>query len=97
MLYHEVPKNVNQLFAMVIDQKINERTYKVTSRNYFKLDDVFEVLAKKLNNIETVKLVSIKDENDLSLNVVNKPMSKLTIQMDKTLDLQPLDMIRIKR
>jgi hypothetical protein len=97
MLYHEEPKNVNQLFAMVIDQKINEHTYKVTSRNYFKLDDDFEVLAKKLNNIETIKLVSIKDENDLSLNVVNKPMSKLTIQMNKTLDLQPLDMIRIKK
>jgi hypothetical protein len=96
MLDHEIPKNVNQLFAMVIDQKINEDTYQVSSRNYFKLGDTFQVLGKNLSHIETVKLISIIDDHNLPINVVNKPMSKCIVKINKKLNLQPLDMLRIK-
>jgi putative protease len=97
MLYHEVPKNVNQIFAMVIDKKINQYTYQVTSRNYFTLTNNFEVLGKNLKHIEPIKLLSIKDDNGLPIRIVNTPMSKLIIEIKQDLDLQPLDMIRIKK
>jgi hypothetical protein len=96
MLYHEIPKNVNQLFAMIVDQKINDDTYLVTSKNYFTITNTFTVLGKKLNNIIEVKILEIFDKDHLPLTVVNQPMSKLTIRLNKQLDLQPLDMLRIK-
>jgi hypothetical protein len=95
MLYHDIHQNVNQIFAMIIDKKINDTTYFVTSRNYFKLTDDFEVLAKCLMHIEKIKLISIKNENNLLINTVNQPMSKLVIQINKKLNLEPMDIIRI--
>jgi hypothetical protein len=97
MLYHEIPKNVNQLFAMIVNKKIDKFTYQVTSRNYFKLTDTFEVLAKSLERIEIITIKSIHNENNLPIDIVNTPMSKLTIKIDKDLNLFPNDMIRIKK
>jgi hypothetical protein len=97
MLYHEIPKQVNQLFAMIVDKKINDHTYLVTSRNYFTAHDTFQVLGKNLEHIETISLVTVKDANDLPVDIVNKPMSKLIIEINKNLDLQPMDMIRLKK
>jgi hypothetical protein len=95
MLYHEVPKTVSQLFAMIIDKKINDTTYKVTSKNYFALTNTFQVLAKNLPHAEIINLKSVKTLDGLSIHIVNTPMSKLVIELDKPLDLQPMDMLRI--
>jgi hypothetical protein len=95
MLYHEIPKQVNQLFAFIIDQKIDDETYRVTSRNYFRIINDFQVLGRNLKHIENVKLLEIKDKDGLLIDVVNKPMSKLIVKFDKPLDLSKNDMARI--
>jgi hypothetical protein len=97
MLYHEIPKNVNQLFAMIVDKKIGDDTYQVFSKNYFRSSDTFQVLGKKLKHIEDVKLISIKDATNESIEIVNTPMSKLIVKFNKPLDLYPMDMLRIKK
>jgi hypothetical protein len=95
MLYHEIPKKVNQLFAFIVDSKIGDDTYKVTSRNYFKQSYAFQVLSRNLEHIENIKILEIKDQDGLLINVVNKPMSKLIIKFDRKINLTKNDMLRI--
>jgi hypothetical protein len=96
MLYHEVPKQVNQLFACVINKKLSDVTYEVVSRNYFTINNTFQAVGVKLKHIEEMKIVNIKDQFGNDLSVVNTPMSKLTITLDKNIDLSPKDILRIK-
>jgi hypothetical protein len=95
MLYHEIPKKVNQLFAFIVDSKIGDDTYKVTSRNYFKKSYDFLVLSRNLEHIENIKILEIKDQDGLLIDVVNKPMSKLIIKFNKKINLTKNDMLRI--
>jgi hypothetical protein len=96
MLYHEVPKQVNQLFVLTIDKKINDTTYQAISRNYFTINDTFEVLSSKLSNIVNVRIIRILNRNQESIKIVNTPMSELIITFDQKIDLQHNDILRKK-
>jgi hypothetical protein len=95
MLYHDTSKEVNQIFAFTIDQKIDASTYVITSRNYFRINDEFEVLGKNLDKITPFRIMEIRDQNNLLINIVNTPMCKLTIKINQNLDLYPMDMARL--
>ncbi|GHU32553.1 hypothetical protein FACS1894166_06120 [Bacilli bacterium] len=95
MLYHEVPKRVNQIFAMLVKNKVNDNTYKVISRNYFDIKSDFEILGRNLKHIEKIKVIEIVDKDNLQVNVVNTPMQVLTIKLNKNVDLEPNDILRI--
>jgi hypothetical protein len=97
MLYHEVPKQVNQLFVLTIDKKINDDTYQVISRNYFTIDDTFEVLSSNLSNIVNIRIKQILNRNQESIKIVNTPMSELIITFDRKIDLQHNDILRKKQ
>jgi putative protease len=96
MLYHDIPKQVNQLFVLTIKEKIDNKTYKVVSRNYFTIDDVFEVLSSIQNHIIDIKIIDIKNSNNESIKVVNTPMSNLIITFDRDIDLKYNDILRKK-
>jgi hypothetical protein len=82
------------LFVLTIDKKINENTYKVTSRNYFTINDTFEVLSTTLEHIIKVKIKSIKNNTNESVEIVNTPMSELIVAFDQKINLKPNDILR---
>jgi hypothetical protein len=96
MLYHDIPKQVNQLFILTIKEKINNRTYKAISRNYFTVEDTFEVLSAIQNHIIGIKINEIKNSSGELIKVVNTPMSNLTIAFDHDIDLKYNDILRKK-
>jgi hypothetical protein len=96
MLYHEKKQLVNQAYAMQILDRVDKYRYEVISRNYFKRSNLFEVLGKNLNNIPKIKIKNIKRMKDsISVNIVNTPMTKLIITIDKNLNLSNGDILRI--
>jgi hypothetical protein len=96
MLYHEEQKKVSQLYAMQILKKVSKYEYEVISRNYFTIKNKFNVIAKNINDIETIKIKEAIDiKNGYKFNVINVPMSKLLIKINKDLNLLPGDILRI--
>lgn len=96
MLYHEDQKNVNQLYAMQVVKKITPCEYEVISKNYFTLQNRFEVLSQITHSIEKVKLTKIRLAKDHSeIDIVNTPMTKLIINFAKKINLSSGDILRI--
>lgn len=84
MLYHDEQKNVNQNYLFVINEKINNNTFYITSKNYFNLQMNFKLITPK--NEYKIKIISLKDENQNIVNVVHTPMTKLIMQIDKDIE-----------
>ncbi|MDR0825674.1 MAG: U32 family peptidase [Mycoplasmataceae bacterium] len=95
MLYHEIPKRVNQIFAMLVKSKVNENTYEVISKNYFTINNNFEILGRNLMHIEKVKLTKIINKDNLEISIVNTPMQELIVCLDKNINLESNDILRI--
>lgn len=95
MLYHENQKNVNQSYVMQIIKKISDYQYEVISKNYFEKQNNFEILAKKLASIKKIKIKKILLSKDNSeIEIVNTPMTKLLITIDKKMNLSVGDILR---
>ncbi|GHU26849.1 hypothetical protein FACS1894152_2310 [Bacilli bacterium] len=80
---------------MLVKSKVNDNTYKVISKNYFDIKSDFEVLGQNLKHIEKVKVIEVIDKDNLIVNIVNTPMQILTIKLNKNIDLEPNDILRI--
>lgn len=94
MLYHDVVKNVNQLFAFQIEDK-NKDGYRITSKNYFNVNQKFEVISgKHPKYVMTIK--SLKDENGLPFKIVNHPMKTFYVTFNEEKELCKYDIARIK-
>jgi hypothetical protein len=94
MLYHEIPKQVNQNFAFTIKKRIKNDTYLVLTRNKIQLSDNYQVLSSINNKIVDIKLKKILDDNN-EVNYVSAPMSEVTIVFNKNINLKENDIVRI--
>lgn len=95
MLYHEQQKKVKQIYIGIIDKKISADTYLITSKNYFTTSDIFEVISRNLKDITKIRILKVTDSKGNDLSIVNTPSITLKIKIDKKLDLQTNDQIRI--
>jgi hypothetical protein len=81
---------------MQVIKKISNVKYEVISKNFFDKRSEFKVIGKKLNKIEYFKIVSIIDiNNKCEVEVVNKPMTKLMIKINRQINMSPGDILRI--
>ena len=89
-------KQVNQLYVGFIDKKIDDTTYELTSKNYFKIDQNFELIGPK-HYLYDVKIKKIVDQQGVEYKVVNQPAKKFIVTFDKPLkDVGYEDILRIK-
>ena len=90
-------KKVTQLYAAFVDKKIDDTTYEVTSKNFFKANQNFELIGPK-HSLYDVKIKQIVDPQGIKYNVVNQPAKKFIITFDKPLkDVGYEDILRIKQ
>jgi hypothetical protein len=97
MLYHEEQRKVIQNFGFTIIKKVNSFSYYVLSRNKFSLSDTFEILSPLLNEIKKIKIVQMFDKDNISVTVVNTPMSVVKVIFDTHIELKKNDIVRIVR
>ena len=96
MLYHDNQQLVNQNYAMQVVKKNGEFEYEVISKNYFKKNNQFKVLGKNISDIPTIKLQKIYSPKDnVELNIVNTPMTRLVITINKKLNINSGDILRM--
>ncbi len=85
MLYHDVPKNVNQNYVFVIDKKLSPWEYEITSKNNFDKNMKIKIITP--HNEYKIKVVNILDvKNNLYVSVVPTPMSKLIVTIDMEIE-----------
>lgn len=96
MLYHDKQELVSQRFAFIIEEVLENNVYKITSKNNFKKDELFEVIGPKHEHFYS----SIKSIYDLTKQVyidqVITPNRLYLIEFnDSSVPLQIKDMARI--
>lgn len=87
MLYFELEKEINQLFAFNIEKQIDEKTYIIQSRNYFSKNSTFDIIYPGLIKIN-VSINKIWDMKDNELDVVKTPMNFYKVEFDKPIKYQ---------
>jgi hypothetical protein len=93
MLYHDVPKQVNQNYVMLIKTKVSDNTYKVISKNYFSIHDQFEILSRN-HDFSLIKIKAMKI-NNVQSTIVNTPMQEVVITFERNIELLTNDMLRL--
>lgn len=94
MLYHEILKQVSQVFAFVVNEKVRNFEYLVTTRNYISSAMTFEVISPN-QPIRKFKILEIRNFDDLKVDFVNKPMSQCYIKLADNVELKKNDICRI--
>jgi hypothetical protein len=95
MLYHDEQKKVAQNYALIITKKISKNKYEAITKNYISKKMSFEVISTKLTKIRKIKIVKISTESNDNAEIVNTPMSKITIELNENLNLCKNDIFRI--
>ncbi len=85
MLYFELEKEINQIFAFTVEKKIDDFTYEIISRNYFSKNNEFELVAPGFKK-EIVKIEKIFDSKNNEIDVVKTPMNKYTLVFDRKIN-----------
>lgn len=85
MLYFELEKEINQIFAFNIEKHLENNWYLIQSRNYFSIKNEFEVVYPNFKKIR-VKIKTLLDEKDNKLDVVKTPMKYYKAEFDKKID-----------
>jgi len=81
MLYRDEEKKLAQNFAFLIEKKLDDGKYEITSKNFFTCDNTFEVIGKDHDLINDIKVTEIFDvKTDAVVDRVNKPMYKYIIK-----------------
>lgn len=95
MLDSAVEKQVNQNYAFIIKKVINHNTWEILSKNYFTVNNHFEVFGRDYLPIK-FKIKKITDKENNSLSVVNTPFRVYLIKVNKKLTkIHTNDMVRI--
>ncbi len=95
MLNTAIEKQVTQNYAFIIKKVINDHTWEILSKNYFAINNNFEVIGPDHLPIK-FKLKEIKDSDNNKLDIVNNPLKVLTIKINKKLtNIKVNDMVRI--
>lgn len=80
MLYRQEEKKLAQNFAFLVEKKIEDNKYLITSKNFFTCANTFEVFGKNHDMIKDIKITEIFDVklNEI-VDKVNKPMYQYII------------------
>ena len=84
MLYHDEQKLVTQSYVFVINHKNDDGTYDITSKNYFDLNMKLKLITPQ--HEYKIKIVELINEDNLKVDKVQTPMSKLKVKFD--IDIQ---------
>lgn len=85
MLYFELEKEINQIFAFNIEKQINETTYYVMARNYFSKKTSFCLVYPNFKKVN-IKIKKIYDTFDNELDVVKTPMKLYKVEFEKPIE-----------
>lgn len=96
MLYHDKQEIVSQKFAFIIEAKLEDNKYLITSKNKFHKDDIFEIIGPNHEHLysnmsyiyDTVKLTEIDE--------VITPMREYVVEFSQSFNLDIKDIGRIK-
>ena len=94
MLYHEIKNPLMQNFAFIVDKKINDHEYEITTKNHIELTDHFEIMGAHHDLIHT-QLEKMKTLDNQELVVCPTPMTKLIVTFNKPIHLEHNDIARI--
>ncbi|MGL5640036.1 MAG: peptidase U32 family protein [Mycoplasmoidaceae bacterium] len=94
MLYSSDERKVNQNFAFIVDEDLNDNCYLVTAKNNFNKNYDFECISYNHENFK-FKISEIINEDGISIDVVVTPMKKYKIKIIGNNKLSYLDIIRI--
>lgn len=94
MLDNDIAKNVNQIYAFIINKKINDDSYIITSKNYFRIDELFEVISPRIPKFN-IRLKSIEDKNGVKYITINQPQKTFKIILNKPINIIPNSIVRI--
>lgn len=84
MLYHDEQQNPNQNYVFTIDNRISNNIYQITSKNYFDINMNFILITPKKEY--KIKIEKIINNDGVEINVVQTPMSKLIVTLNKDID-----------
>lgn len=82
MLYFELEKQINQIFAFNFVSLEDNGLIKIMSRNYFSKDNSFELMYPNFER-KIIKIQKIYDEKMQEIDVVKTPMKYYFIKVDK--------------
>lgn len=86
MLSNKSQSIVNQSYVFIINKKINDNKYEITSKNYFTKNQLFESIGSEHDLIK-FKITKIIDKNKTALSIVNTPQKVFIITTNKPLNL----------
>lgn len=85
MLYHDEKRELIQDFIFIIDKKIDNMTYAITSKNYFDINTKIKIVTP-VQDIK-IKIDYILDTDKNHIDVVRTPMTKCIIKLKEPVDL----------
>ncbi|MGL5591193.1 MAG: peptidase U32 family protein [Mycoplasmoidaceae bacterium] len=94
MLYSSDERKVNQNFAFIVEEDLNNNYYLVTAKNNFNKNCDFECISYNHENFK-FKISEITNEDGINIDVVVTPMKKYKIKIIGNDKLSYLDIIRI--
>lgn len=94
MLDNDVLKNVNQIYAFIVNKKLDKNSYLITSKNYFKVNSKFEVISPNIKKFY-VTVKSIEDKDGLEYSVINQPQKTFKVTFNDNIEIAPNSIVRI--
>lgn len=94
MLYHDEEKKVNQNYAFIIKNKVNDY-YKVITKNKILINDYIEIIGPSLKFAVKTKIIAMKNSDNVDISVCSTPMSIVYLKFDSNQEFDYPDIARL--